>query len=652
MTTKTIGAGTTIAGGYAINSASGVTLTNLGVLGATNAAYPLQADTTGDAIYNSGKILAASLPGKGIFANQSVRVTNLSGGTINGGFGLYLLAGGSVTNNSGGLISGTNPVYGRFDPLAVRNQGVITGSGTATTQSGVELKAGGYVYNMFGGSISGANGVYEGASNTVRNAGSIRGNGSASGVAGVSLNAGGAVTNASKAGQVAATISGAYAGVIIRNKSGYIYNDAQITGAAAGAWLLDGGTLNNNGTVSANYDVVVGGAYAFIENDGLINGGNKGIQMSAGGRVINGTGASIVGTQAITIAGGAGSVYNEGIINAGTAGTAVALPAGFDNILTIAPGAAFTGTVTGGNTVGATNSSQMELEIGTKAGTIGGFGTQFVDFNQIYVRPNANWSITSGSIALGTTFGVQASATLTNQATIAAEVTLLSYYTGSKAGIPGPEVINASGGTIGAGTATSTFGINDSHPGPSGVVVPADTVVNDGKIIAATGIKLVPAGVVTNQSQGTISANTPVFFASTGTLINQGFLLSGSNTVIAGVYLGGGGTVVNQGAGAITGPRGVRSPGYVKVENYNLIAAFAGPPLVIEGSTSAARAGVLLGSGFITNGSTAVIKGPQFGIGIGYKTANKGTVVNAGTISAYLSSVSTVPRCICSTAGW
>ena len=641
MTTKTIGAETTLSAGYAINSVSGLTLTNLGVLGGTSAAYALQADTTGDAVYNSGKILAAAVFAKGVFANQSVRITNLSGGTISGGYALYLLAGGTVSNASGALITGARPILGENAGVQVRNQGVITGTGTSANQAGIQLKAGGYVYNMAGGSISGANGVYQGVSATVRNAGSIRGNGGA-GFAGVALNAGGAVTNASKAGQAAATISSAYTGVISRSKSAYVYNNnAVITGSAVGVSLAAGGTLNNaSGTVSGNYDVAVNGAYGFVENDGAINGGKLGVGMSAGGRVINAPTGSIAGTQAVSISGGAGSVYNEGIINAGATGFAVNLPAGFNNILTIAPGAAFTGTVTGGDTVGATNSSQMELEIGTKTGTIGGFGTQFVDFNQIYVRPNANWSITSGSIALGTTFGVQASATLTNQATIAAEVTLLSYYTGSKAGIPGPEVINASGGTIGAGTATSTFGIYNSHPGPSGVVVPADTVVNDGKIIAATGIKLVPAGVVTNQSQGTIAANTPVFFESTGTLINQGFLLSGSNTVIAGVYLGGGGTVVNQGAGAITGPRGVRSPGYVKVENYNFIAAFAGPPLVIEGSTSAARAGVLLGSGFITNGSTAVIKGPQFGIGIGYKTANKGTVVNAGTISAYLSSVS------------
>jgi hypothetical protein len=170
MTTKTIGSGTTISAGYDISAVSGLTLTNQGVLGGTNAAYALRADTTGDAIYNSGKILASSVFSKGIFANQSVRITNQSGGTINGGFGLYLLAGGTVTKASGGLITGAGPVHARFAALAVRSQGVVTGTGTGTSasQAGVLLKAGGDVYNTFGASITGANGVYEGASATVR----------------------------------------------------------------------------------------------------------------------------------------------------------------------------------------------------------------------------------------------------------------------------------------------------------------------------------------------------------------------------------------------------------------------------------------------------------------------------------------------------
>ena len=541
MTTHTIGAGTTLTAGYAI-PISGLTLTNLGNLGAGLAAYALQADTTGDAIYNSGKILAASVVAKGIFANQPVRITNLSGGTISGGFGVYLLAGGSVTNASGGLISGVIPVYGRFAALAVRNQGVITGTGTGANQAGVELKTGGYVYNMFGGSISGANGIYEGVSATVRNAGSIRGNGGA-GFAGVALNAGGAVTNASNGGQAAATISSAYTGVISRNKSAYVYNNnAVITGAAVGISLAAGGTVNvASGTVSGNYDIVVNAAYGFVENTGQINGGNLGVGMNAGGRVINS--GTIGGARAISISGGVGQVYNLGVINAGATGTAVSLPAGFNNLLTISPGALFTGTVTGGNTVGATNSSQMRLEIGTKTGTIGGFGTQFIDFNQIYVRPNAHWSITTGTIALGTTFGVQASATLTNQAMIQAQVTLLSYYLNGKSGIPGPEVINAAGGTIGAGTGSSAFGIYDPHAGPGNITLPADTIVNNGRINAATGIKLVPSGVVTNQALGVIQGNLPLFIKGTASVDNQG-MISGSTSA--------GGIGVLIGAGSIT----------------------------------------------------------------------------------------------------
>ena len=94
--------------------------------------------------------LAAALYAQG---PSAWTVTNQ--GKITGGSkaGVELAKGGTITNQSGGTISGNYGVILAGSTGSVSNTGLISGNG----QAGVLLNTGGYVYNQ--GTISGASGV-------------------------------------------------------------------------------------------------------------------------------------------------------------------------------------------------------------------------------------------------------------------------------------------------------------------------------------------------------------------------------------------------------------------------------------------------------------------------------------------------------------
>ena len=62
MAGYTLGAGTTRSTGYTITSGdgNGFALTNNGTIGATTAGFAVVVQTTGDFVYNAGKILAST----------------------------------------------------------------------------------------------------------------------------------------------------------------------------------------------------------------------------------------------------------------------------------------------------------------------------------------------------------------------------------------------------------------------------------------------------------------------------------------------------------------------------------------------------------------------------------------------------------------
>jgi hypothetical protein len=121
--------------------------------------------------------------------------------------------------------------------------------------------------------------------------------------------------------------------------------------------------------------------------------------LEAGGSVTNAAGAVIQGStdNGVFITDGAGTVSNAGTIAVtGTNIDAVQLGAGSANRVIVGAGAVFSGAVDGGNTVGASIVSTLELAAGS--GTLAGVGSSFVNFGGITFDTGAAWDI-SGSTA-------------------------------------------------------------------------------------------------------------------------------------------------------------------------------------------------------------------------------------------------------------
>jgi Hint domain len=237
---------------------------------------------------------------------------------------------------------------------------------------------------------------------TVVNAGSIAGGAGPS--SGVLLTAAGSVTN-----QSGGTISGHYGITGEAGAAVTVVNAGSIAGSSRGIFLLAGGSVTNQsgGAISGIYGIYgrsFGGAAVTVVNAGSITGANEvGVFLLAGGSATNQSGGYISGA-AYGIFGGdsAMTVVNAGTIAGGS--DAVSFAAGYANRLVIDPGAVFSGTVTGGNAIGAAQVSTLELASAGSAGTLSGLGTQFVDFAQVTVDAGAQWTLTgANTLASGDT---------------------------------------------------------------------------------------------------------------------------------------------------------------------------------------------------------------------------------------------------------
>ena len=172
--------------------------------------------------------------------------------------------------------------------------------------------------------------------------------------------------------------------------------------------------------------------------------------------------------EGIYVSGGAGTVINAGSI-AGTTADAIQFAAGHTNLLVTDPGASFSGTVDGGNTIGAAFVSTLELASGTVAGTLSGVGSKYIDFVQTTIDTGASWALTgANTLASGTT--------LTNNGTL----TFLNASLSGAGGIVnnGGIVLDPSSVTIasltGVGTTTIEAG---STLDVTGAVSSGETIV-------------------------------------------------------------------------------------------------------------------------------------------------------------------------------
>jgi hypothetical protein len=406
-------------------------------------------------ITNAGRIL-----GPGVCLASAATVTN--SGSIEAqagsapGYGVNLRAGGSVTNATGGTITGYAMgvlIYNASGTVV--NYGSIAGG----TFSAVELQSGGQVTNHLGGTITGYNfafgvGIFD-QSGTVDNFGFIAG----SFMSAVNVNNGGAVTNESSGTIVGYSYLGVAAdGVAIYNASGTVTNFGGITSSLGnGIYVANEGQVTNEQgakVVGQNAGVMLGFAGGTLVNDGFIAGSGAtygGVTLKSGGQITNqssGTISGYMGADGISVAIDPGTVTNAGgvtsntvtaieltaggtvtnltsgiisgavdgvdfgtlastLINAGeitAAVDAVKFSASFANRLVVDPRASFSGTVDGGNAIGADRVSTLELAAAATAGTLTSFGTQFIDFAQITIDAAASWTLTGANyFAAGTT---------------------------------------------------------------------------------------------------------------------------------------------------------------------------------------------------------------------------------------------------------
>ena len=636
---------TITAGQDAVTAAGTISINNQGVLqgGSLELHYGVHATGTARITNGASGNSAAHITGfYGVSVTGAATIANF--GTIAGGGGGVGVSAGSVSiiNYAGGLIDASS--YFGLGGIAVYLQHAGAGSvqnfgSIDGLKLGVDLGTGEVLVN--GGSTAttarissdDGTGVYAQVSATVTNYGTITGGTSNIAASGVVL-AGGTLKNF---GVVAAT----YLAVNFSSNA-TLLNSGSIVGGSVGVDLAAGGLVNNSGTIRGTGMAADGldvfGA-ATVEDTGLIASASRNaIALSAAGASVTvGSGGTVTGNRGIYLFSG-GTVVDAGTIS-GTAG-AVVFHAGGTGRLVIDPGAVLSGAVNGGNTIGATSISTLELASGASTGTLSGLGSQFINFAQATIDAGARWTF-SGSNTIGAGVTLVDAGTLTNVGTLVADppITVTGTFINSSivsAGSTETAIYIASGGVV----SNTTSGIITGQVGITGSATAS--VVNAGSIGGGTttagyGIRL-NGGVVTNQSGGTISGSRAVYFvsgASAGTVANAGIITGGTTGgegAGVGVALNAGGTLSNSAGGVISGGVAVIDTGVATVTNAGAI-----------GTTTTYGIGVgLFAGGLLTNQSGGTIKG-AYGVYAkgGTVTNRSGAVINGGTDAVLLAAGAT-----------
>ncbi len=531
------------------------------------------------------------------FGTVSGPGTLTNAGTVSGGYGVYLTAGGTITNQSGGSIFGTGTagvgvaVAGSAGTLA--NAGLVSG-----TRSGVLLKAGGSLLNS--GTIVGSSGTAVSFSGTSSALVTLE-----PGAVFVGSVVGGSGNNTLELGSAGSTGTVAGLGTSFKNfgtivvdagaqwvlsGSNTINNGATLTNAGtlniAGILIVDPATMVNSGYVAGTVTLAGGGYLDNIATGTIKAAGTAVLGITSANTVVNA--GSIVATGAqgvgIRLASG-GSINNGGRINASQSG--IELVAGGTAINQ--SGGTIGASVPGlGNGILLDNGGSVVNQTG---------GTITADFNGVYAK---------------------GAATVTNAGSIG------GY--GGNTGVrflAGGTLSNLAGGTIRGIEAAAYF---KYAPG---------TVINAGLLksrYTGTGVQMFDGGVVFNQQSGTIgvTVNSAIQIRGAPGYVNNAGLLDGG-TQGGGIHLYFGGTVVNQLGGKITGVVGIDAlpagsvpfGGTLTLNNSGAIAgSFAAVYLsagatvtnsgVISGGTTGIdllAGGTVIDSGAIAGGGTAILFG-------------------------------------------
>ncbi|MDB5395281.1 MAG: Hemagglutinin-related protein [Rhodospirillales bacterium] len=627
----------------------------------------------------SGKISAGL--GFGIKGGSGYTVTvdnfgTIIGGSNNyyGGFGgtaIALFYGGAVTNEAGGTITGyyhaITMAGGNTDSVA--NFGTINGM----VDSAVSMRYGGSLTNGSGGFITGApDGVDLGDVGSVGNAGTITGLGGT----GVNLGYGGSLTNAAD-GRIAGSRQGVSTGhnaATIDNAGTIVATD---TTPAASGWPVSGVYVGAGGSVTneasgsiAGYSAGISAknAAVTIDNSGTIattgsaSGSSApvaGVSLGQGGSVSNAAGGTIAGYDGgVYVGGAAGTVVNAGTIGDADTGTGVLLDAGGSvtnlaggTITAVGDGVVLThgGSITNAAT-GTIAGGYAAIDVAGSTATIDNHGLIAGDPSNgssgIYLRSGGSvMNAVTGTIT-GYGYGVHAvdfAVTVENHGVISGTET--GFSTGVFLG-EGGALTNAIGATVTGGSAGV---VADGDTAASFAIVNAGTIAGGDGTGNGVGLSISGgAGSVTNTADGTITgdvAGVSGLTADAVTIDNSGVISAtatiGGSAPIIGMFLLGGGSIVNHAGGSITGTdEGIIADGAAaSVDNAGIISGGTNGYGVVLGATASAITntgtisgglkGVLLSAGgSVSNAGTGEITGIT---AYGSDTA---TILNAGTITS------------------
>ncbi|EGX99841.1 outer membrane autotransporter [Nitrospirillum viridazoti Y2] len=474
--------------GYGINNSntgSIGTLINTGLIGATGGGVGVS--NTGGTIarlVNSGTILGVG---------SSAAAINNDGGTL-----------GTLVNS--GLIRAEAPL----------GTGIYGGSiGLLSIASG--------------GQVIGAQGVYAGVMNTLANSGTIQG--STIGVRADTLDT--LVNDGMIQGGTLAAGMTAGQGVIYNNAVGLLRNSGTISGGYAGV-SANGttGTILNSGSILSRYAAVGANGLDLLNNSGLVSGGTGVFSNTGIGSLVN-TGTVAGGT--VALSGAFGVIDNAGLIQGPVAARFGNQVAGFSN----------SGIVAG----------DIVATVGDLSIT-GGSGTHVGTFTGYAANTQGTITVTGGTLVLAggnVAMNDQVQASVVNAGanlTIASAVTIAGAYTQAAGGtlqlntatpLQVADQATIAGG-LRVGQATANFTVNQTTTlvsaaagsdysaatvgGLVGMNV-AGTVDGAGRLIAAFRNDYVGGSLLTLSNTGSISANTGVYVAGTGslgTLVNTGRL--------------------------------------------------------------------------------------------------------------------------------
>jgi hypothetical protein len=565
---------TVTSGIYAISFNAGGTVENSGLIAGR---YGIGITGAAGSITNTGTILASGGTGSAVNLAAGGRVVNTAGATI-GGHGVGVIAAAGVTvDNAGTILAGTTTPGTYFDAVTF-----APGAGNRMIlEPGSTLR----------GTIDGGNTLGAADASTLEFAA-----GATSGTFGaiqsqytyfgqIGIDAGATWT--------ASSYSNLYSGETLTN-NGTIAMAASLLG---GFFLRTGASMTNaaGATITGGkWNAVVADTGGSLVNAGLISSGTfGGAHVYVGAIVTNLATGTIAGSNE-GFSGGGGTLVNAGTILAGNAGDiAVSFASGTAASLVVDPGAVFSGTVSGGNSIGSGVTSTLEFAAGTASGTFTGLGSHYVDFGQVSIDSGATWTA-AGSNTLASGY------TLSDPGLLIVASTLVNYG-------------NITGGTYGVSLAGGATLIN------SGTITNTAGSKFDGVVEVKFGTT--GGASVTNASGGVITSGHTDVYQGTGalTVVNQGTITASSGYAI---YANNGLTLDNSGFIAASGEIGAvdARSGTLHVSN--------APGGVISGSD----VGLVLGSGSGTVINDGTIEGSSTGVLI--EAGDTGTVINAGTLAA------------------